>query len=120
MLFNIDLATPMAIPNLTIIVEFAAKPKSDSRAKTEAKAAFQSCKLAAVFPRRIPYNQRIYFSAIPGFDNFQNRNGVIAVIFRNAYEFAFQIGSQILQDRRGSFPFVKRLAIYEAVGFFGG
>src|ERR1700734_3825755 len=36
MLFNIDLATPVALPNLTIIVEFAAKPKSDSYVKTEA------------------------------------------------------------------------------------
>jgi len=41
MLFNIDLATPVAIPNLMIIVEFLAKPKSDSCAETEAKADFR-------------------------------------------------------------------------------
>jgi hypothetical protein len=37
MLFNIYLATPVATLNPTIIVEFAAKPKSDSYALLGAK-----------------------------------------------------------------------------------
>src|ERR1700679_1081546 len=119
MLFNIDLATPVALPNLTIIVEFAAKPKSDSCVKTEANL-FSVAGLAAVFPGRIAHNKRIYFSEIAGFNNFKNRNGVIAVIHRNVYKFTFQISFQILQDRRRGLSFVERFAIQEAVGFLSG
>jgi len=40
MLFNINLATPVATLNPTIIVEFAAKPKSDSYARLGAKQEY--------------------------------------------------------------------------------
>jgi hypothetical protein len=70
-----------------------------------------SLSLAAVFPRGIVYDERHYRSAISGFDDFQDHDGVIAVIFAGINEFTLQICAQIFQDGGESFPLDERLAI---------
>ncbi len=70
-----------------------------------------SLSLAAVFPRGIVYDERHYRSAIAGFDNFQDHDGVIAVIFAGINELAFKICAQVFQDGGESFALDERLAI---------
>ena len=72
--------------------------------------------LAAVFPWGIAYDERHYGPAVDGFDDFQNHDGVVAVIFASINELTFQIRSQVFQDGGEVFSFDEGLAIQETVG----
>src|ERR1700733_1986309 len=73
--------------------------------------------LAAVFPWRVINDEGYHRLLIRSFHDFQNYDGVVAVILADIDKLTFEIRGQVFQDRGGSLAFYEVFAVQEAVRF---
>src|SRR5271155_4605812 len=66
---------------------------------------------AAVFPWRTGDRQWMNSLVKMGFDDFQYHHGVIAIFRADIHHSAFDVGREVLKDRRGGLPFRIRLTV---------
>lgn len=76
--------------------------------------------LAAVFPWRVINDEGHYRALIRSFHDFQNYDGMVAVIFTDIDKLTLEIRGKVFQNRGESLAFEEGLAVQEAVGFLCG